>query len=890
MAIQLNASSEYLTRTTGLLNYNSPYTFMAYVRINTLSSSDCVWVLSDATTSNRDILMLNATDGTTMALRVTNGGTATTQNDTTTLETGVWYHLALVRSSTDLTLYMNGIPALINTRDITSRAAITQMRIGLDQSGSNAATIDVAYARAWASALTQAEIAVEKLSTTAVKASAYGEWPLTADADDDSGNARHWTVSGTPAYVSSPVLTDQGVYYSLWLDTERDETYGSTLDNITAYWTGQSQWSFGLQASLDVMAQPASMTFQLSNVNGVFNQEVTGAELITNGDFTNWTADNPNNWTVSGESGTDPEISEVGAEGTHTSSGNGACNFYDSTGTLYIQSSSFTPVVGHRYRVSLEVTAFQSSGGIVVKNGTTAISPVYHTEGQKVFTFTATDTTFRIYAYPGGGRTNMTIDNVSVIETALYYDCLRVGTLVRLRVADNISGQTVTLFEAPIGSVKLSIGSAGDRLVNVTLQDYNTDILNAEYTPPLMTSVTTDVPIQHVFDLPVVPIPYGENYWMLEREGSSELGVTTYLYDHNSVLLDTGATTLEYSGDVADKGSAQRGISPMMFIEDATNAEAGGRFFYNPRTRQYTFHSRNRDPQNDTAPLSLSAAEWATVDYQYGDSIINDLTLHYIPRKAGSAGSVVWTSEETPIELKNGQSRKITARYRSASDNAAKVGVLTGIQPQAGTDYTANSNSDGGGEDLSELLTVSNYFGAANAELWIANNSGRDLYVTLLQLRGTPLTQFDEQTHNYNDPNSIARHRLKPKQMSLRMLNSKSLVEQYATYLVNRYSEPITHVATVTFSANKSSANMTAALTYTIGDRIAVSDSWSGHDKDYIIIGEQHTLTVANSTTSQLETYPHDVTWMLKPISRDTLWILETVGKSELGLTTRLGF
>ncbi len=31
-------------------------------------------------------------------------------------------------------------------------------------------------------------------------------------------------------------------------------------------------------------------------------------ELVTNGDFANWTGDNPDSWSVGGESGNDPEI------------------------------------------------------------------------------------------------------------------------------------------------------------------------------------------------------------------------------------------------------------------------------------------------------------------------------------------------------------------------------------------------------------------------------------------------------------------------------------------------------------------------------------------------------------------------------------------------------
>ncbi len=40
-----------------------------------------------------------------------------------------------------------------------------------------------------------------------------------------------------------------------------------------------------------------------------------GAELITNGDFSAWTGDNPNSWTVSGESGSDPIVTQSPSNG-----------------------------------------------------------------------------------------------------------------------------------------------------------------------------------------------------------------------------------------------------------------------------------------------------------------------------------------------------------------------------------------------------------------------------------------------------------------------------------------------------------------------------------------------------------------------------------------------
>lgn len=84
-----------------------------------------------------------------------------------------------------------------------------------------------------------------------------------------------------------------------------------------------------------------------------FNQSL-GAEILVNGDLALWTGDNPNSWTVVGESGSDPMITQVAPNG---SAGTGAARYYRSGAvTLYCSQSSGL-VTGNFYegRVFLSV-------------------------------------------------------------------------------------------------------------------------------------------------------------------------------------------------------------------------------------------------------------------------------------------------------------------------------------------------------------------------------------------------------------------------------------------------------------------------------------------------------------------------------------------------------
>lgn len=96
----------------------------------------------------------------------------------------------------------------------------------------------------------------------------------------------------------------------------------------------------------------------------------TGDELFLNNTFVAWTLDNPDNWTVVGEVGVDPEISEVGPGEGHGGVGLGRCNIYASAagGLPRIQQAIFT--VGHWYLVSVDIDTV-ISGAIGIFDGDT---------------------------------------------------------------------------------------------------------------------------------------------------------------------------------------------------------------------------------------------------------------------------------------------------------------------------------------------------------------------------------------------------------------------------------------------------------------------------------------------------------------------------------------
>lgn len=666
------------------------------------------------------------------------------------------------------------------------------------------------------------------------------------------------------------------ITYSLQVDTARDGTFAQSIDDITQYWIGQVQWNNGMAASYDEVAPPARLTAQLSNRSGVFDRDVyLSNELIANGEFSNWTADNPDSWTVV-ETVFASWVYQWGADGE---SGTGAARFTAISGIEQVSIAQTVLTVGKAYQVTINVSARIGNSKTVLQvlNGSTVIGYL-HNVGIYTFIFHATSSSFSIASLLNGGTifSDLVIDSVSAKEVPLYIMMNR-GMQVRLRATYN--GVTSTLFQGRISQIQPSAGRSTEPTISLTIEDAMLELLDAEYAPPLLIAPTADTALQRMFDDAVIRWPYSGSWWLLEVPDHSELELTTYLYDHDVTDFETGITTFEYTGDVEDRGE---GISAQGFVRDIVAAEAGGRFWFDTRANKFKFHNRDHDPSNDTIAATYNESHFDSVVPKYGEDIINDLTMSYTSRDVGSEGSVLWTLKSIPFLLKNSNKRIFNARYFDANNEQSHVGARTTLAPVAGIDFTANTISDGSGTSYSDKVTVTVEASGNSAKIAVFNNSGIDVYFLSLQLRGTPITYIEERYHAV-DGASIAANELYPKVIEVRALDNTSLAEQFGDYMVAKFKDPMLRFETVMFSSLNGDTMADASVNRVIGDKITITDTSTHHDREYFIVGEQHALTIGGD-------HPRDVTWIIKPAEREAFWILEVAGKSELNLTTRLSF
>ncbi len=448
---------------------------------------------------------------------------------------------------------------------------------------------------------------------------------------------------------------------------------------------------------------------------------------------------------------------------------------------------------------------------------------------------------------------------------ARYFGLLKPGLAVRFQ--SRFQNEAQTQYTGRLRDFVPTPGEYGTRQARLVVTDVMRELQKAEYAPTMQEGVRTDEALQAVFDDDVVAFPY------------------TALPD-TITAFETGRTTFEYIGDVHEN-KKQEGVSPWGYIQDVVGAEVGGRFFWNPKTARFVFLSRRHDTEtlvSDT--FTGDDFNDADADYRYADHLINAITVNFIPRDLGAAGTVVATYPSLPLTVSNLANFRITMRYRTTVTAVGQIGIVagSGIQPVAGVDYAATDETSGYGatQDRTDRLTVTASFKGDKVVLHIVSTENSTIYLNTLQVRATPAYTFDRIQVSAENAASIAayeRHEAEP--LQLLALDNRDFAQQVADSIVKKSGEPIGRFASVSFAGNASDRMMAHALTRAIGDKITIVHAAIGHDSDYIIVGQRHRIAFGGER-------PHRVTWTLFPAARTRYWRIGVPGWGELGTTNRL--
>lgn len=453
---------------------------------------------------------------------------------------------------------------------------------------------------------------------------------------------------------------------------------------------------------------------------------------------------------------------------------------------------------------------------------------------------------------------------------SLFYSLYRKGVLIRVGTGIDTGSGAVFYpsFNGRIVDLALTPGvyEQGNTAV-LTVECPTQELIDAEYAPELETNLRTDQAIARIFSRAIVVYPYVKEYWVLGSTSASVLGTSTILFDQGIANFEAGDTTIPYVGASGDEGE---GLNAYSFIQNCVMAEAGGRFFWDAALGQFVFWKRSKwNGAYSTTALNDSMIEVEQpLTFHYGDDLINHVEVEYELRKVGTAGSMLFSSEQVPFTLTSGQSRQIVGYYRDPDIPSARISALTTITPVRGTDFIANSASDGSGTDKTDKLVVSAEVAANNVNIHVVNDDASTIYVTKLQVRGTPLTTYQRQKVSAIDADSIADYGLHKKLISMYFVEDLATVTSAAQRYRDRFKSPVRRIDRVTVNyLNAPDALLTLEATQPMGKVLRYNSTKLGiTNGDYIITGIERLIVpgVGGVSGTDLNTY------LLEPVARWT--------------------
>lgn len=281
------------------------------------------------------------------------------------------------------------------------------------------------------------------------------------------------------------------------------------------------------------------------------------------------------------------------------------------------------------------------------------------------------------------------------------YPNVNYGKKVRVTVMDVSTGTTYPVFFGHIQDIDpLYNYSTGDRYVSITIADLWTHLRNYNANQAIQQNITPGTAIGAALD---------SVGWQWGKD------------------LDAGSDTIRYWWANGDKQAGS-------IIEEIADSFVG--YFYIAADGKATYRHRSNI---GAAVVSLSQDDLlkdVSIPQPWKNSR-NVTRIKAHPRTAASTGVIYQLLGNTP-SVQTGAANELTI-FGNYVYNNEPVPATNIVTPVATTDYTMNTQSDGGGTDKTADCTVTLTDFGDRCKLVVRNNSGGLVYITKLQVRGDAL-------------------------------------------------------------------------------------------------------------------------------------------------------
>lgn len=438
-----------------------------------------------------------------------------------------------------------------------------------------------------------------------------------------------------------------------------------------------------------------------------------------------------------------------------------------------------------------------------------------------------------------------------------------IGVPVYLKVTyDSV---TYYKFNGTVIGIEPLAGQYRDQYVRVTAVDFMDDLARARVrNVTIQENKRADELIDTLVTNSVTREPASTSY----ATGQSTFPI---VFDN---LLDSQTTVLTALGDCT---LSELGY---LYIKGGTAYKGG----------ILTFEDRHARPKTITAAATFDNTMVELVATRKREDLINRVYVVVHPRTTAGSASVLFeltTTNATP-EILAGQTITINCPFTESSINAYRVAAESLVTPVSGTDYVANSESGGGGTNLTSDIALSITTEAANScELTITNNAAVPAYLTTLQVRGTVVKDVSETVMSATDAISSSNYGEVDRRVDMKYeSNAGEYGNEIAKWLLNIYKDARYVIQEFTISSNDSAYNMEKSLALEPGSLISFTETMTGIAATgaggatigYFINGVRMNISKGNTIKTS---------WILQPASAQSAWVL---GTSQLNVNTNLGF
>jgi len=264
------------------------------------------------------------------------------------------------------------------------------------------------------------------------------------------------------------------------------------------------------------------------------------------------------------------------------------------------------------------------------------------------------------------------------------------------------------------------------------------------------------------------------------------------------------------------------------------------------------------------------------------DGVFNRVRVTVHPKTISAAATeeLYTLPSGASIEMAAGATTEVWTDYTDPDDRQVKIGGTSVVTVLVGgTHYAANSQADGLGSNMTSSITATVTPFGSTAKWSLTNGASSTTFITVLKVIGKAVRDVGPQTFQSYEAEDYGD---RPIDIDLPYQDDPYIGQSAAHYLRQQYSDLAQQVGSITFIANASNANMTAAMQVEPGDRVTVSE---------YVTGLTSVQCIVQSVEFEVQQGIYIVCrWGVRPANTTLFWQWGIAGASEWGATTVYAF